>query len=147
MARPIIPLQNKLDLRLDRVVVNPESACWIWSDVIDQDGYGIIQHTEKNRVLHLRAHRLSYEKFKGKIPEGLVIDHLCRTRCCVNPNHLEVVTISENTKRGGRSLKTHCPKGHPYDGDNLYLASVNHRQCRECRRQYWKRYRPPSKRK
>ena len=95
------------------------------------------------------VHRWSYKAFKGNIPAGYQIDHLCHTndlacaggpdcyhrRCC-NPEHLEAVTASENTirQRHFERSKTHCPKNHPYEGDNLIEGSDGRRRCRECDR-------------
>ena len=85
-----------------------------------------------------RAHRVAYEHYIGPIPDGLGIDHLCRVRGCVNPAHLEPVTHAENVRRGDSGkhnrVKTHCPKGHPYKGDNLYRESDSHRRCLVCKR-------------
>jgi hypothetical protein len=83
------------------------------------------------------AHRWAYEYSIGPIPEHLELDHLCRSRNCVNPEHLEAVTHLENMGRGisHQKAKTHCPKGHPYSGENLYVAPSNgKRYCRECTR-------------
>lgn len=71
-----------------------ENGCWRWLGA-HVDGYGTIRHDHRNRV----AHRVAYEALVGVIPDGLQLDHLCRTRDCVNPDHLEPVTASENTTR------------------------------------------------
>ena len=90
-----------------------------------------------------RAHRAFYMLHVGPIGSGLVIDHLCRTPACVNPDHLEPVTPEENTARGNNFLavnkrKTHCPQGHPLSGENLRIKTnrrgVQGRVCRVCAR-------------
>lgn len=86
------------------------------------------------------AHRVVYEELVGPIPDGLMLDHLCRVRHCVNPEHLEPVTNRENVLRGeGHSAKaaraTHCLKGHPYAGENLRILSNGWRRCRACHRE------------
>jgi hypothetical protein len=88
----------------------------------------------------LLAHRVSYELVKGPIPEGLHLDHLCRTPLCVNPDHLEPVTHRENLLRGNtfaarNAAKTHCVQGHELTPDNLYLRKDRiGRMCMTCRR-------------
>ncbi|MCA1572428.1 MAG: HNH endonuclease [Chloroflexi bacterium] len=81
------------------------------------------------------AHRWSYETFVGPIPEALALDHLCRNRSCVNPEHLEPVTAGENIRRGETGLlnrsKTCCPAGHEYDAENTYIWRGG-RRCRRC---------------
>ena len=74
------------------------TGCWIWQRARNREGYGCI----KSNGILLRAHRVAYEIVKGPIPEGLTIDHLCRVRACINPDHLEPVTGRENTLRGVR---------------------------------------------
>lgn len=83
------------------------------------------------------AHRFSYETFVGPIPEGLVIDHLCRNTLCVNPKHLEPVTNTTNVMRGESpaalgALRKECIHGHPYSNGNLYIDSRGYRNCRIC---------------
>lgn len=118
-------------------------ACWEWNAYIQSNGYG--QHSFGRRTV--LAHRASYELFKGKIGKGMEIDHTCNNKKCVNPNHLEEVTTSENQARSyarGRKLsgavdfqkaKTHCPSGHPYDQKNTRINPTRYyRICRECKR-------------
>ena len=75
----------------------PNTGCWLWTAAL-KNGYGRI--TMMNPKRKTAAHRVSYEAFVGPIPEGLTLDHLCRVRCCVNPAHLEPVTMRENIMRG-----------------------------------------------
>lgn len=112
----------------DRISPEPNTGCWIWIGSTFARGYG--------RYRNAFAHRISHELHKGPIPDGLVIDHLCRNHWCVNPDHLEAVTQQVNTLRGigptaRNSRKTHCPRGHPLKGTNLRLK-YGKRYCREC---------------
>lgn len=104
-------------------------GCWVWTASRDHCGYG--KFHDGRMVL---AHRWSYEHHVGPIPDGLVLDHLCRNRACVNPEHLEPVTQRTNLLRGMgpnvRALHTHCQRGHLIDGIN----SDGGRYCRECSR-------------
>ncbi len=120
----------------DKLIPVTETGCYLWLGTILKDGYGIFWFNGKNVL----AHRYSYVQSNGTIPPGLQLDHKCRVRCCVNPDHLEPVTCKENILRGlapkiarERQLsKTHCPHGHPYSGKNLILRKNGKRQCREC---------------
>ena len=80
------------------------------------------------------AHRAAYQLF-APIPDGLVLDHLCRNPPCVDPNHLEPITLAENNLRGEGCMakyaqRTHCPQGHPYDEENTWITTVGARRCR-----------------
>ena len=83
-----------------KIVPITEGGCWIWIGELNRNGYGRIKIFGKR----LMAHRVIYELLVGAIPERLVLDHLCKNRCCVNPNHLEPVTVKENTHRGNALL-------------------------------------------
>ena len=111
-------------------------SCWLWRGYIDPKGYGRFYWNKREG----RAHRFSYETFIGPIPDGLTIDHLCRVRHCVWPDHLEAVSSRINILRGAgisarNARKTHCKRGHPLSGGNLYVNSGS-RFCRECLRDY-----------
>lgn len=81
---------------LDKVEIDPVAGCWLWTAAKNNGGYGMFTFTTGWRR---SAHRVSYETFVGPIPDGLQLDHLCRVRHCVNPDHLEPVTAAENTRR------------------------------------------------
>lgn len=106
--------------------------CWLWTGS-SRDGYGQVK---RFRRLH-QAHRFAYELLVGQIPDGLELDHLCRIRACVNPDHLDPVTHPENYWRSPIvcGQRDRCPRGHLYSGDNLYvLPGSGGRVCRECTR-------------
>lgn len=108
--------------------VDKTESCWIWiGQIRKRDGYGYFWDGEK-KVL---AHRWGYQKARGAIKNEL--DHLCRVRACVNPEHLEDVTHKVNVNRGAHCQKTHCPQGHEYTKSNTYIRSNNGRVCRKCR--------------
>jgi hypothetical protein len=123
-----------------KVQVNEDTGCWEWTGHLSF-GYGYFR-TAGAVENPKRAHRVAYEALIGRIPLDLEIDHQCRVRNCVNPKHLEAVTRSLNVRRGiaadgsrrRAAAITHCPAGHEYAGENLYVTSRGHRSCQECRR-------------
>ena len=112
-----------------------ESGCWDWVGCVARSGYGRLRDGRGNTR---NAHRVMYERLRGPIPTGLQIDHLCRNRRCVNPDHLEPVTQRVNLLRGKtlvarQAAQTHCKRGHPLTEDNIYRLNGS-RRCRSCKR-------------
>lgn len=111
-------------------------GCWLWTGWVDGAGYARFTVNGKRWL----AHRWSYQHHRGPIPQGLVIDHLCRTPSCVNPSHLEAVPQRENVHRGTGTpavnlRKTHCLRGHAFTPANTYVnPRTGARRCRQCRR-------------
>ena len=117
------------------VSMESDSGCWIWKGSLTYGGYA---HLTWNGTLWV-GHRLIYEIFKGPIPPGLELDHLCRVRRCVNPDHVEPVTHKVNVLRGlgvtaEAAQATHCPSGHSYDETNTLWSKDKRRYCRQCLR-------------
>lgn len=120
--------------------------CWLFAGRINSYGYGVIYHQGKCTM----AHRAVYEAVKGIFPKGLYSDHLCRVRRCVNPDHIEPVDNVTNVMRGNapsaqNARKTHCPKKHPFSGDNLWIDKRGWRYCKACRVEEQKRFRAKQK--
>lgn len=133
----VLQLNGMDDLRLmDKVEMIP-SGCWLWTATLSGKGYGQFRFRGKLWI----AHRAAYEIFVGPIPEGATLDHLCRVRRCVNPEHLEPVSQRENLLRGDtitarHAAATHCPRGHEYNSENTYVQPITGgRRCRTCRRE------------
>ncbi len=143
-------MDSRLPCRFwSKVSPDPVTGCWLWTGSNNGVGYGEYQHDGKKQY----AHRVAYMIFVGPIPPGLELDHVksrgCTSRSCCNPAHLEAVTRTENIIRGdvGKVNRerhvgtTHCPSGHPYQGDNLYVRpGGGSRGCRKCRADAANRY-------
>lgn len=112
-----------------------ESGCWIWLKHLTNTGYGSLRVNAKNTL----AHRFAYSTLRVPLLAEECLDHLCRVRCCVNPDHLEIVSRGENVLRGNTIAAMHkakrsCIYGHPFDSVNTHLTRLGHRRCRTCDR-------------
>ncbi len=119
--------------RIEELIVRSEDGCWLWRNGTSTQGYG------RRRVpgRRLLAHRWVYELLVGPVPAGATLDHLCRERSCVNPEHLEPVTMKVNIQRGespsARAARTGiCQRGHSLE--DAYVDCNGRRSCRACRR-------------
>jgi hypothetical protein len=120
--------------------VDKTDSCWLWTGALHSAGYGVVRINaclgSQGDLVY--AHRYAYELLRGRIPDGLFLDHLCRVRNCCNPDHLEPVTHQVNLSRGLGAKKSHCSRGHEMTGDNVYIRpDTGGRQCLTCKHEYW----------
>lgn len=118
-------------------------GCWLWTGSVNTvTGYGAFTYWRDGRVRMVGAHRAVYEVLVGPIADGMTLDHLCMTKRCVRPDHLEAVTHEENLRRShehygptGAAVSTGlCRRGHELTPDNVVVnATTGRRQCRTCR--------------
>lgn len=124
-------LPDVLPLHFRRNITPGDGGCWLWTRSLSRDGYGWASQNNRTR----QAHRMAYEIVVGAVPEGLVLDHLCRVRHCVNPSHLEPVTPGENLRRSELTPagQTRCAKGHEFSDWH------GQRRCLTCKAAHDKR--------
>lgn len=146
------PSREALDLarlRLTASVVVDAAGCWLWQKRLTQapdgGGYGKFWWNVPGHSENWLAHRAAWVIYRGLIPAGLTIDHLCNVRRCVNPAHLQLATVRENVLRGNgwaarNARKTHCNNGHLFTPETTGQQKKG-RFCRICRREDYKRYR------
>lgn len=135
VSRPQFDEQRTRELFQAKIQRDPVTGCWLWTAALQNKGYGRVRIGDREFL----AHRAAYLLYVGPIPEGLTLDHLCRTPRCVNPEHLEPVTQRENNLRGTgasavNAVKTHCLRGHEFTSENTYVRPGGQRMCRVCRR-------------
>jgi hypothetical protein len=133
--------ENVLKRFLSKIKKDKNSFCWIWIGTISWKGYGTFCVMKNRKSFNTNAHRVSYMIYKGEIPEGMTVHHICHNKKCVNPNHLELKTNYENRLEGNcwsavNARKTHCKNGHEFNKENIYYHLRNgslRRYCRLCR--------------
>jgi hypothetical protein len=139
-----------LDWLFDQCIPEPNSGCWLWAMSLKGGGYAQVGYKHRTSVA---AHILAYEFRHGPVPDGLELDHRCRVRCCINPDHLEPVTHRENGIRGAgpviakelvkalheqRRRQTHCKRGHELTPENTQIGKSGSRFCLTCRTMRWR---------
>ena len=116
-------------------------GCWRWDLYVTPDGYGRIWTPGRGSI---QAHRAAYEAWRGPIPGDLTVDHICFTTTCVNPSHLRLLPIEENSKRQRSAAAERCVNGHDYTPENTYIRPARdrggRRDCRTCIRERAQRY-------
>lgn len=123
-----------------RYSVDP-GGCWIWHGAVSNGRYGSIFYQGRMQ----KAHRVAWILVNGPVPENRDLDHLCRNTRCINPDHLEPVSRSENLRRSPlmdrHSMRTHCIRGHEFTSENTRRRSNGHRVCKECMRMHIRNWR------
>lgn len=117
----------------DRIQVEDWWDCWLWQLSPGSHGYGQMGwENDQGKSAGTTAHRVAWMAIHGDIPTGMTVDHECRNHMCCNPLHLRLLSNVANATDNGQGAKTHCPRGHAYDGENLYVDPKGHRRCKAC---------------
>lgn len=127
MAAPVA-LPSRISKRIEH-----HNGCWIWTGA-KRNGYSMIRWKRDGEHIVIGGHRLLYELHVGPIPEGHEVDHTCRNKACINPAHLEAVTVQENVRRArshNRS-RSHCENGHEMTPENTVIRRRGWKRCRQC---------------
>lgn len=99
------------------------------------DGYAFMYYPPKRKAI--KAHRAAWMLANGPVPKGMVLDHICKDRACINLEHLRVVTQQENIMAGLHNIdnRSHCNQGHPFTKENIMVRKSGKRECAECNRE------------
>ena len=128
---------DSIEIRIKQKIKILPNGCWEWIGAKLKKPYGNYGHirigTKENNKLK-RAHVISYILYKGEIPNGKEIDHICRNTLCVNPEHLQALTHKENCQRRKDSGLQFCKHGHKYTIETTYINTRGRRECRVCRK-------------
>jgi hypothetical protein len=134
-----IPILNDIERFLSKIKINLDNECWEWTAMLDHKGYGRFYKFVNGKGAWFKSHRVSYDVFNGRIDSCMPIDHICRNRKCVNPDHLRQVSVKTNSLENSKGItaknnqKTHCKKGHEFTMENTRLVkNLGHRVCKEC---------------
>lgn len=128
----LIAMDNKLLAKTIK-----QGDCLVWIGAKTHNGYGLVRRNNKSQL----AHRVAYTQVKGAIPDGLTINHKCQVTLCINPEHLEAMTLQENIALSTKSgviinrNKTHCIRGHEFTPDNIWYVKTKwnpRRICKQC---------------
>jgi HNH endonuclease len=139
----VVEYRSAADRNLRQVYPEPNSGCWLWCGSMSKAGYGMLAVPTKERrhPPATTAHRVFYIAAVGQIPFGLTIDHLCRVKLCVNPDHMEAVTSAENVRRAHKGVRVPeeekalaCKRGHRYTPESTKFHPDGRRECMTCSR-------------
>lgn len=114
----------------ERTQYEPNTGCWLWTGATDNHGYGVVRVNKSVYKIHVEM----WTTRNGPVPDGKILDHKCRVPLCINPEHLEPVTIAENVLRGNgptaiNKRKSVCIRGHQFD--RIYKG---YRRCKQCQK-------------